>query len=251
LAEAGIKCWADKAYQRAGRHIRVPFRGRLLKRWKRRRNSTRAKIRCVGEHAMATLKAWRLLRKIRCSTDRITAMVQAVLALHRTATCNRPNNGARYNPRRRMTRLLRLAGTAAIIAATAVTLRGPIGEVLFCTARAIRRPCWWRVRRTSSIEHGSPRRSPRGSRCIGCERGGPCTTIFHKVTSSGVAGEARSATAERVISFWTRAEAVTEWLMKYPGARCEGRTVALPGRNGRGAGQSFQVPAGTRKGTST
>ena len=31
---------------------------------------------------MAPLKAWRLLRKLRCSTTRVTALVQAVLALH-------------------------------------------------------------------------------------------------------------------------------------------------------------------------
>ncbi|MFJ9434919.1 transposase family protein [Streptomyces sp. NPDC101490] len=82
LADAGLKCWADKAYQGAGGTVRVPFRGRRLKRWKRRHNSTHAKIRCLGEQAMATLKAWRLLRKIRCSTNRITAIVQAVLVLH-------------------------------------------------------------------------------------------------------------------------------------------------------------------------
>ncbi|MFD6131727.1 IS5/IS1182 family transposase, partial [Streptomyces diastaticus] len=34
------------------------------------------------EHAMATLKSWRLLRKLRCSTTRITALIQAVLTLH-------------------------------------------------------------------------------------------------------------------------------------------------------------------------
>lgn len=34
---------------------------------------------------MATLKAWRLLRKLRCSTTRITGIVQAVLALHLAA----------------------------------------------------------------------------------------------------------------------------------------------------------------------
>ncbi|MGA5065262.1 transposase family protein [Streptomyces exfoliatus] len=82
LTEAGLKCWADKAYQGAGGSIRVPFRGRRLKRWQRRHNSTHAKIRCVGEQAVATLKGWRLLRKLRCSTNRITAIVQAVLALH-------------------------------------------------------------------------------------------------------------------------------------------------------------------------
>ncbi|WP_327373066.1 transposase family protein [Streptomyces sp. NBC_01216] len=86
LAAAGLKCWADKAYQGAGRHIRVPFRGRRLKRWKRRHNSSHAKIRCVGEQAMAVLKGWRLLRKLRCSTNRITDIVKAVLVLHHAAT---------------------------------------------------------------------------------------------------------------------------------------------------------------------
>lgn len=38
--------------------------------------------RAVGEQVMATLKSWRLLRKLRCSTTRITDLVKAVLALH-------------------------------------------------------------------------------------------------------------------------------------------------------------------------
>ncbi len=62
LTEASLKCWADKAYQSAGGSVRVPFRGRRFKRWQRRHNSTHAKIRCLGEQAMATLKGWRLLR---------------------------------------------------------------------------------------------------------------------------------------------------------------------------------------------
>ncbi|MFF1595009.1 transposase family protein [Streptomyces sp. NPDC058286] len=86
LAGAGLKCWADKAYQGAGGTIRVPFRGRRLKRWKRRHNSSHAKIRCLGEQAMATLKGWRLLRKIRCSTNRITDIVKAVLVLHHASS---------------------------------------------------------------------------------------------------------------------------------------------------------------------
>ncbi len=52
---------------------------------KRRHNSSHAKIRCLGEQAMATLKGWRLLRKLRCSTNRITHIVKAVLALHHTS----------------------------------------------------------------------------------------------------------------------------------------------------------------------
>nr|WSX54241.1 transposase family protein [Streptomyces sp. NBC_00974] len=86
LAAAGVKCWADKAYQGAGRHIRVPFRGRRLKRWKRRHNSSHAKIRCVGKQARAVLKGWRLLRKLRCSPNRITNIVKAVLVLHHAST---------------------------------------------------------------------------------------------------------------------------------------------------------------------
>nr|WP_203720076.1 transposase family protein [Streptomyces anulatus] len=86
LAEAGLKCWADKAYQGTGGTVRVPFRGRHLKRWKRRHNTTHAKIRCLGEQAMATLKGWRLLRKLRCSTNRITDVVKAVLVLHHHAS---------------------------------------------------------------------------------------------------------------------------------------------------------------------
>lgn len=65
LADADVKCWADKAYQGAGRHVRVPFRGRQLKRWKRRHNSTHAKIRYLVEQAMAVLKGWRQPRKER------------------------------------------------------------------------------------------------------------------------------------------------------------------------------------------
>ncbi|RST22890.1 IS5/IS1182 family transposase [Streptomyces sp. WAC04770] len=85
LADVGFKCWADKAYQGAGRQVRVPFRGRRLKRWKRRHNTTHAKIRSVGEQAMAILKGWRLLRKLRCCPDRITDIVKAVRVLHHTS----------------------------------------------------------------------------------------------------------------------------------------------------------------------
>ncbi|MGW2183348.1 transposase family protein [Streptomyces sp. NPDC001732] len=85
LPGADLKCWADKAYQGAARNVRGPLKGRRLKRWQRRHNTTHAKIRCAGEQAMATLKSRRLLRKLRCSTTRITAIVKAVLALQLAA----------------------------------------------------------------------------------------------------------------------------------------------------------------------
>lgn len=82
FADADLKCWADKAYQGADSPVRVPFRGRRFKRGKRRHNITHAKIRCLGEQAMATLKGGRLLRKLRCSTNRITDVVKAVVVFH-------------------------------------------------------------------------------------------------------------------------------------------------------------------------
>ncbi|MER6394281.1 transposase family protein [Streptomyces sp. NPDC001523] len=50
------KCWADKAYQGASPAVRVPFRAKNLRSWRRRHNRDHAKIRSIGERAMATLK---------------------------------------------------------------------------------------------------------------------------------------------------------------------------------------------------
>nr|WP_259332903.1 transposase family protein [Streptomyces anthocyanicus] len=81
LAADNIKCWADKAYQGAGQATRPPIRGKHLRGRRRRHNQDHAKIRSLGERAMAILKSWRLLRKLRCSTTWITAVVRAVVAL--------------------------------------------------------------------------------------------------------------------------------------------------------------------------
>lgn len=84
LAEADLACWPDKGYQGAGGAVRVPFRGWPcnLSAGQQAVNGAHARIRALGERAMATLKTWRLLRKLRCSTTRITGIVQAVLAIH-------------------------------------------------------------------------------------------------------------------------------------------------------------------------
>lgn len=88
LAEADVPCWADKAYQGADGTVRVPFRGRWhkLSAGQQAVNSAHARIRALGEQAMATLKGWRLLRKLRCSTGRITEIVRAVLILELAAS---------------------------------------------------------------------------------------------------------------------------------------------------------------------
>ncbi|MFI5758365.1 IS5 family transposase [Streptomyces sp. NPDC051569] len=84
LAQADITCWADKGYRGAGGTVRIPYWGRwdTLSPGQKAVNRSHAKIRALVEQAMATLRNWRLLRKIRCSTTRITALVKAVLTLH-------------------------------------------------------------------------------------------------------------------------------------------------------------------------
>ncbi|MFE6334352.1 IS5 family transposase [Streptomyces sp. NPDC057798] len=88
LADAGIKCWADKGYRGADGTVRIPYWGRweTLSTGQKAANRSHAKIRALGEQAIATLKSWRLLRKLRCSTTRITSLVQAVLTLHLTSS---------------------------------------------------------------------------------------------------------------------------------------------------------------------
>ena len=88
LSVAGVRVWADKGYQGAGGTVTVPYRGRWrnLSEGKRAVNRSHAKIRAVGEQANAILKTWRLLRKLRCSPSRATALVQAVLSLHLVAS---------------------------------------------------------------------------------------------------------------------------------------------------------------------
>ncbi|MGQ4513444.1 hypothetical protein [Streptomyces sp. DW26H14] len=79
--DAEVKCWADKAYQGGDGVIPVLFRSLCLKLRQRRHNSTHAEICCLGEQAMAALKAWCLPRKLRRSTNRVTAIVKTVPAL--------------------------------------------------------------------------------------------------------------------------------------------------------------------------
>ncbi|WP_327300085.1 IS5 family transposase [Streptomyces goshikiensis] len=88
LTNAGIRCWADKGYRGAGGTVRIPFWGRweTLAAGQKAVNRSHAKIRALVEQAVATLKSWRLLRKLRCSTTRITELVQAVLTLHLTSS---------------------------------------------------------------------------------------------------------------------------------------------------------------------
>ncbi|CAM5259365.1 hypothetical protein STENM327S_04022 [Streptomyces tendae] len=77
-----------EGYQGAGGTVRVPYRGRweTLSAGQQAVNRSHAKFRALVEQAVATLKSWRLLRRLRCSTTRITVLVQAVLCLHQASS---------------------------------------------------------------------------------------------------------------------------------------------------------------------
>jgi hypothetical protein len=84
IVDVGITCWADKGYRGAGGTLRVPYWGRWenLSTNQQAVNRSHVKIRALVEQAIARLKTWRVLCKLRCSTTRITSLVHAVLTLH-------------------------------------------------------------------------------------------------------------------------------------------------------------------------
>ena len=94
LSRANVMTFADKAYQGAGGSIRTPFKRRRhrprLSRRQKSVNRHHAKIRTVGERAVATLKGWKILAKLRCCPRRATAIVKAILALHDGPTSQNP-----------------------------------------------------------------------------------------------------------------------------------------------------------------
>jgi hypothetical protein len=85
LTGADVMTFADKGYQGAGGTIRTPFKRHRhrprLSRSQKAVNRSHARIRALGERAVAILKAWKLLVRLRCCPHRTTAIVQAILVL--------------------------------------------------------------------------------------------------------------------------------------------------------------------------
>ena len=90
LTNANVMTFADKGYQGARGSVRTPFRRHRyrpkLSRRQKAVNRAHARIRARGERAIATVKTWKLLAKLRCCPRRATAIVQAILVLHRVET---------------------------------------------------------------------------------------------------------------------------------------------------------------------
>lgn len=88
LTDVGTECCADKGHRGTEGTIRIPYRGRRenLSVGQKAANRSHAKIRALVEQAAATLRAWRLLRRLRCSTTRVTGPVRTGLCLHLTSS---------------------------------------------------------------------------------------------------------------------------------------------------------------------
>lgn len=87
-----IPVHADRAYQDAGATFRTPYyshreQPQRYQQFNRDHARLRAPLRAPGERVFAQLKSWRPLRRARCSTRRISTIVQAV---HTLLTCNCP-----------------------------------------------------------------------------------------------------------------------------------------------------------------
>ena len=85
MTDAGIKTFADKGYQGAGGTVQKPFKRHRRRSWpsrsQREGNRAHARIRAIGERAVATLKSWKVLTKLRYCPHRATTLVQAILGL--------------------------------------------------------------------------------------------------------------------------------------------------------------------------
>jgi len=64
-----VATFADKGYRGARGAVGVPFYGRHLPTRMREVNSAHAKIRSIGERAIATLN-WKVLTKLHCCPQR-------------------------------------------------------------------------------------------------------------------------------------------------------------------------------------
>jgi hypothetical protein len=85
LIRRAIACYADRGYADAGGAIGTPYKRRKRRRLgksKKLFNRHYAQVRAPGERGATTLKSWRILCKARCSSSRLTGIVQTILTLH-------------------------------------------------------------------------------------------------------------------------------------------------------------------------
>ena len=110
LRAAGLLGLGDKGYVGLDEVVLVRFKGCGEPQWKKEVNSDHAKLRSPGERAIAQLKNWRILCKLRCCSQRAgeirpwssvrkgaISFPQVPCFLHtRRAPANNPGGGPTY-----------------------------------------------------------------------------------------------------------------------------------------------------------
>src|SRR5699024_6555145 len=81
LRAQGLPALGDKAYGGLSAVVCCPCKGRGKPQWKKDINSEHAQLRGPGERAIAQLKQWRILRRLRCCPHRAGEIARAVLVL--------------------------------------------------------------------------------------------------------------------------------------------------------------------------
>jgi hypothetical protein len=77
LEAAGLVTLADQGSS----YAKIPYRGKNKPESQKQANRAHAKLRAPGERANAQLKAWRILRKLRCCLWRAGQLAKAIHAL--------------------------------------------------------------------------------------------------------------------------------------------------------------------------
>lgn len=82
----GVPILADRAYQGAGPWVSTPANrrpGRELSPTQQTVNRALSQARAPVERGVARLKSWRILRRSRCSPNRMSSIAAAILTLER------------------------------------------------------------------------------------------------------------------------------------------------------------------------
>ncbi|MDE3723946.1 transposase family protein [Nocardiopsis sp. N85] len=78
---AGLLGLGDKGHVGLSDVVFCPFKGRGKPQWKKDANAAHARLRSPGERAIARLKQWDILRRLRCCPQRAGQITRAVLVL--------------------------------------------------------------------------------------------------------------------------------------------------------------------------
>src|SRR5690606_4155614 len=88
---------ADKGYQGAGAPLITPYKGKGKPESQKDANRAHARLRGPGERAIAQLKTWRILRKLRCCPHKAGRLAKAIHVLQDREISAATRGGKAFN----------------------------------------------------------------------------------------------------------------------------------------------------------